>query len=164
MVCLSSDYFVLFTVILSETSSVCVYAIAVFRRIRRHNLRRFRSRVCQHGVWPASSVVNKFRVKFSVACFTKYELSDKKQESPTIGGAVRNAMSFIPERLYCIMLSITCSENVYARLCIYLYVRYEHDNNMQIAICVMRSRQQVHSDLIFWVNETKMSNSLHKGR
>ena len=42
--------------------------------------------------------------------------------SSPIGGAVRNTMTLIPERHLSIVLAITCSENVYARLCIYSHL------------------------------------------
>ena len=38
----------------------------------------------------------------------------KREESPPIGGAARNATSLIPQRLSSIMIAITCSENVHA--------------------------------------------------
>ena len=70
-------------------------------------------------------------------------LSKSKQESPPIGGAVRNATALIPEWLLHIMLAITCCENVHVRPCIYSHVRLELGNNTKIAIYVMRRRRQV---------------------
>ena len=55
------------------------------------------------------------------------------QESPPIGGAVRNVTTLIPERLSPnIMLAITCSENVYVCPC--TCVRLERDDNTKITI------------------------------
>ena len=39
----------------------------------------------------------------------------------------------LPERPSCITFGITCTENTFARPCIYSYVRIERDNNMKIA-------------------------------
>ena len=79
----------------------------------------------------------------------KQRMQQIKQESPPIGGEMRNAMTLISERLLYIMLAITCSENVYARLCSYSYLRLECDNNKKMAIYVTRRRRQVHLRSIF---------------
>ena len=55
---------------------------------------------------------------------------------------VRNATTFISERLTYIMLAISCSENVCARPCTYSYVRLERDSNTKIATYVMRRWRQ----------------------
>ena len=60
-----------------------------------------------------------------------------KQEGPPFGGAVRNAMSLILQRLSHIMLAITCSENVPALPCIDSHLRRDRDNNTTPVIYVM---------------------------
>ena len=64
-----------------------------------------------------------------------------QQESPPIGGAVRNATSLIPQRLSYIMLAITCSENVRALPCIESHWRIDRDNNTTPANHVTRKRR-----------------------
>ena len=70
---------------------------------------------------------------------------------------MRNATSLIPERLSCTILAITCSENVYARSCIYSqsHVLLESDSFTKPAICVMRRHMQVQLSPIFEAQEKK---------
>ena len=53
-------------------------------------------------------ICRRFAKKYG--CFRIHE----KQESPPIGGTVRNATSLVPQPLSSIVLAITCSENVHA--------------------------------------------------
>ena len=62
---------------------------------------------------------------------------DHSQESPPIGGAVRNATSLIPQRLSSIILAITCSENVHPWPCIDSRERVDRDNNTTPVIYVI---------------------------
>ena len=59
-----------------------------------------------------------------------------KQESPPIGGAVRNAKSLIPQRLSATILAIASSENVRVWPCIDKHGRVHRDNNTTQAIYV----------------------------
>ena len=77
------------------------------------------------------------------------------QESPPIGGAVRNATTLILERLLSKVLVNTCSEYVYARPCIYSHLQLERDNNTQMAIRVKRRQRQLHLRAVFEDQETK---------
>ena len=79
----------------------------------------------------------------------------RKQEIPPIGRAVQNATTLIPERLSSVVLAVTCSENVYARPCIYSLMRLERDDNTTIAIYVIDRRPQVHSSPVFGVKKQK---------
>ena len=78
----------------------------------------------------------KTTLKFEDAVFEVVsEIS--KQEGPPIGGAGRNALSLIPQRLLHIILAITCSENVHALPCIDSHGRVDCHNNMTTVGYVM---------------------------
>ena len=71
---------------------------------------------------------------------------EEKQEGPPIGGAVRNATSFIPQRLSSIILSIACSENVHPWPCMDSRGRDDRNNNTSPAIYV--TDQKISNDLL----------------
>ena len=104
-----------------------------------------------HGQWAPSQSPS-----FVVIIPTRYDMcsfysknappsESHRQESPPIGGAVRNATSLIPQRLSYIILAITCSENVYAWPCIDSHGRVDRDNNTTPAIYAMHIWRESHN-------------------